>query len=73
MSLHDKKYIVIRKILSEEVTKIYYDYLVNKEKGCITLIENKMINPFSKTTDFLMTHNAKVHIVHMVTFCLIIC
>ena len=44
MSLHDKKYIVIRKILSEEVTKIYYDYLVNKEKGCITLIENKMIN-----------------------------
>ena len=31
MSLHDKKYIVIRKILSEEVSKIYYDYLVNKE------------------------------------------
>ena len=48
MSLHDKKYIVIRKILSEEVTKIYYDYLVNKEKGCITLLENRMINPFSK-------------------------
>ena len=51
MSLHDKKYIVIRKILSEEVTKIYYDYLVNKEKGCITLLENRMIN-FSKAYGF---------------------
>jgi len=52
MSLHDKKYIVIRKILSEEVVKIYYDYMVNKEKGCITLLENRMINPFSSTYGF---------------------
>ena len=30
----------------KNITKIYYDYLVNKEKGCITLLENRMINPF---------------------------
>ena len=50
MSLHDKKYIVIRKILSEELTKVYYDYMVNKERVCITLLDNKFINPFS--TDY---------------------
>ena len=50
MSLHEKKYIVIRKILSEELTKVYYDYLVNKEKVCITLLDNRFINPFS--TDY---------------------
>ena len=48
MSLHDKKYIVVKKILSEEMVKVYYDYMVNKEKVCITLIENNYINPFSK-------------------------
>ena len=48
MSLHDKKYIVVKKILSEELVKIYYDYMVNKEKVCITLIDNKYINPFSE-------------------------
>ena len=52
MSLYDKKYIVVRKILSEEVVKIYYDYMVNKENVCATLIENKMINPFSKAYGF---------------------
>jgi len=52
MSLHNKKYIVIKKILSEEVTKIYYDYILNKERVCITLIENNMINPFSKDYGF---------------------
>tara|TARA_B100001057_G_scaffold447649_1_gene487301 strand:+ start:405 stop:1067 length:663 start_codon:yes stop_codon:yes gene_type:complete len=52
MSLHDKKYIVIRKILSKELVKVYYDYMVNKEKICKTLIENKMINPFSKAYGF---------------------
>ena len=50
MSLHEKKYIVIRKILSEELTKVYYDYMVNKERVCITLLDNKFINPFS--TDY---------------------
>ena len=40
MSLHDKKYIVIRKILSKELVKVYYDYMVNKEKTCHTLINN---------------------------------
>jgi hypothetical protein len=48
MSLHDKKYIVIRKILSEEVVKIYYDYMMNKEKVCTTLLDNRYINPFSE-------------------------
>ena len=48
MSLHDKKYIVIRKILSEELTKVYYDYMVNKEKVLITIIDNNSINPFSR-------------------------
>jgi len=50
MSLHDKKYIVIRKILSKELVKIYYDYLINKEKVCVTLLDNRYINPFS--TDY---------------------
>ncbi len=48
MSLHDKKYIVIRKILSDELVKIYYDYIINKEKVCITMLDNRFINPFSK-------------------------
>ena len=48
MSLHDKKYIVIRKILSKELVKIYYDYMLNKEKVCTTLLENRYINPFSQ-------------------------
>ena len=52
MSLYDKKYIVVKKILSEEIVKIYYDYMVNKEKVCITLIDNKYINPFSKAYGF---------------------
>ena len=52
MSLHDKKYIVVKKILSEEMVKVYYDYMVNKEKVCITLIENNYINPFSKAYGF---------------------
>ena len=52
MSLHDKKYIVVKKILSEEMVKVYYDYMVNKEKVCITLIENNHINPFSKAYGF---------------------
>ena len=52
MSLHDKKYIVIRKILSEELTKVYYDYMVNKEKTCHTLMENRYINPFSTDWGF---------------------
>ena len=52
MSLHDKKYIVIKKILSEELVKIYYDYMLNKEKVCITLLENRMINPFSQAYGF---------------------
>ena len=50
MSLHDKKYIVIRKILSKELAKVYYDYMINKEKTCYTLINNGLINPFS--TDY---------------------
>ena len=49
MSLHEKKYIVIRKILSEELVKVYYDYMVNKEKVCVTLLDNRFINPFSFT------------------------
>jgi len=52
MSLHNKKYIVVKKILSEEMVKVYYDYMVNKEKVCITLIENNHINPFSKAYGF---------------------
>lgn len=50
MSLHEKKYIVIRKILSEELVKVYYDYMVNKERVCVTLLDNRFINPFS--TDY---------------------
>ena len=50
MSLHDKKYIVIKKILSKELVKVYYDYMINKEKVCITLLDNRFINPFS--TDY---------------------
>ena len=52
MSLHDKKYIVIRKILSKEIVKVYYDYMVNKEKTCHTLINNGQINPFSSDYGF---------------------
>ena len=52
MSLHDKKYMVIKKILSEELVKIYYDYMLNREKVCITLMDNKYINPFSKAYGF---------------------
>ena len=33
MILHDKKYIVVRKILPKELVKIYYDYIINKEKS----------------------------------------
>ena len=52
MSLHDKKYIVVKKILSEELVKIYYDYMVNKERVCATLLDNRYINPFSKAYGF---------------------
>ena len=52
MSLHDKKYIVVKKILSEELVKIYYDYMVNKERVCITLLDNRYINPFSTAYGF---------------------
>ena len=44
MSLHDKKYIIIRKIISKELAKVYYDYMINKEKTCYTLINNGQIN-----------------------------
>ena len=52
MSLHDKKYIVVKKILSEELVKIYYDYMVNKERVCTTLLDNRYINPFSTAYGF---------------------
>ena len=52
MSLHDKKYIVIRKILSKELAKVYYDYMINKEKTCNTLISTGQINPFSMDYGF---------------------
>ena len=50
MSLHDKKYIIIRKIISKELAKVYYDYMINKEKTCYTLINNGQIKAFN--TDF---------------------
>ena len=58
MSLHDKKYIVIRKILSKELAKVYYDYMINKEKTCYTLINNGLINPFS--TDYGFFNDTQV-------------
>ena len=58
MSLHDKKYIIIRKILSKELAKVYYDYMINKEKTCHTLINNGLINPFS--TDYGFFNDTQV-------------
>ena len=34
--------------VTKELVKVYYDYMVNKEKVCITLLDNRFINPFSK-------------------------
>ena len=58
MSLHEKKYIVIRKILSKELTKVYYDYMINKEKDMFTLLDNRFINPFS--TDYGIFNDPQV-------------
>ena len=48
MILHDKKYIVVRKILPKELVKIYYDYIINKEKVCITMLDNSAYKSFFK-------------------------
>jgi len=59
MSLHNKKYIIVRKILSEETVKIYYDYMINKERVCISLLDTKMINPFSDDYGFFNDRQVK--------------
>jgi len=48
MSLYDKKYIVIKNIISKDVAKLYYDYLITKSKVCSTMMENRFVNPFCK-------------------------
>ena len=38
-----KSICVIRKILSKELVKVYYDYVINKERVCITMLDNRFI------------------------------
>ena len=54
MSLHEKKYIVIRKILSEELVKVYYDYMVNKVKSMVfqPLLDNRFIKFSTRLWNF---------------------
>ena len=58
MSLHNKKYIVVRKILSEETVKIYYDYPDAYEK--IALIEASSDLAF-KDLSIEFTHQQKTN------------
>ena len=58
-NLLEKKYVVIKSILSKELTKVYFDYVYRRRDVYATLKRHGYINPFTDEYGWIGDHQTK--------------